>query len=223
MKKLTLVITLIVLSVSVGLAQRGPLRGSGKLVTRSFDYNDFDKLTLRDLNGEIEVVAGKPFSVVVVIDDNLESLLQVISANGVLTVELKGNKNNKMYIEDTHIKIKIALPVISVLDHSGNTNLQVAGIAGRYFRIRHDGNGDVMIKGTIEELDMSNSGNGEMNAAFLQAQKANITKRGNGDVIVNAAAQLQVAASGNGDVINMGSADFRVVEKSGNGELVKKN
>lgn len=213
----------LLLTVSVGLAQRGPLTGSGKTVTRLFDYKDFDKLSLKDLQGEIEVEIGKPFSISVTIDDNLEPLLQVKSEGGVLTVELKGNKNNTMYIEDTHIKVRISLPEISVLEHRGNTDAAVMGIVGRYFRLQNDGNGDVLIKGSIDELDISNIGNGQVNAGNLQAKTAKITKRGNGDVTVNVSSQLKVVASGNGDIINRGNADFHVSGKSGNGDLIKKN
>lgn len=223
MKKFILAFIIVTASISAGLAQRDPLRGSGKIITRSFDYKDFDKLNFRDLNGKIEVETGKPFSITVDIDDNLESKLQVTAVAGTLMVELKGNKNNIMYIEDTHIKIRITLPQISVLEHRGNSGMTVRGISGQIFRLINDGNGNVFVKGSIEELDISNMGNGDIDAGNLETKAAKITKRGNGDVTVNVSTQLQVCASGNGDVINKGRADFQVSEKSGNGDLIKKN
>jgi hypothetical protein len=44
-------------------AQRGPLRGTGKLLTKTFDFQDFDKVSLEDLDGNVEVEIGKPFSI----------------------------------------------------------------------------------------------------------------------------------------------------------------
>ncbi len=223
MKRFILTFIIVIASLSASRAQRGPLKGSGIIMTRSFDYKDFDKLNFRDLNGKIEVETGRPFSVTVDIDDNLEPLLQVMSVRGTLMVALKGNKNNIMYIEDTHIKIKVTLPEISLLEHLGNSHLTISGISGRIFRLVNDGNGNVIAKGSIDELDMSNTGNGDIDAGNLETQSAKITKRGNGDVTINVSTQLQVSASGNGDVINKGRANFQVIEKTGNGDLIKKN
>ena len=223
MRKFILTIIIVTASISAILAQRGPLKGSGIIMTRSFDYKDFDKLNFRDLNGKIEVETGRPFSVTVDIDDNLEPLLQVTSVRGTLMIALKGNKSNNMYIEDTHIKIRVTLPEISILEHLGNSHLTISGISGRIFRLVNDGNGNVIAKGSIEELDMSNTGNGDIDAGNLETLLAKIAKRGNGDVTINVSTQLQVSASGNGDVINKGRANFQVIEKTGNGDLIKKN
>lgn len=84
------------------------LKGSGKTITKSYDYQNFDKVFFNDLDGKIEVEVGKPYSISITIDDNLLNLLTVSenSKNKTLAVSLKGNNNNKLYIEDTKIKSK---------------------------------------------------------------------------------------------------------------------
>ena len=205
------------------VAQRGPLRGSGKIVEKSFDFKGFDKVDIKDLNGKIKIQTGKSFAVSIKIDDNLESLLQASVENGTLIVSFKNNENNKMYIEDTHIELVITMPEISVVKHRGNTNVTIDFGTGRYLRIDNDGNGDIMVKGVVDQFDLINDGNGDIEAASLIAKTAEVEKFGNGDVIVNVSDKLSVKARGNGNIINKGKADFTVRAKSGNGDLIKKN
>lgn len=208
-----------VLTISAEAQSRRPLKGSGKIVSKDFLYNNFDKIELKDLNGEVTVKVGEPFAINVAIDDNLQALLGAEVNDGKLTIQLKGNTNNRMYIESTNIKIRISIPEISAIQHSGNSDLSVSGLTGRYFRLQQSGNGDVVLKGTIDELDLNRSGNGDLYATSLSVRIAKINSSGNGDVEINVSERLSVNASGNGDIINKGAANFEVGSKSGNGDL----
>jgi hypothetical protein len=207
MKQL-LVITCAIFFAGCTMAQRGPLRGSGKVVNRVFNYTGFDKISLHNLDGKISVTSGSAFSISIDIDDNLESLLTVKNSDGVLHVSLAGNKNNRLYIEDTHIAVTITLPEISVLEHFGNSSLTVNGITGRYFRLQNGDNGSAALYGTIDELEIKNTGNGNVNAEALVAQQATVRARGNGNVWVNAEKKLEASASGNCSIISKGKAVF---------------
>lgn len=219
MKKLMLVLMASLFATQI-MAQ---LNGSGRLVNPAFQFRDFDKIELLDLAGEIEVVSGQPFAIQVSIDDNLAPLLEVSAKNGKLKMELKGNRNNRLYIEKTNIRIKICLPEISVLEHSGNNLLRVKGITGRYFRLEKSGNGASELLGTIDELDIHQSGNGNLDAAGLSAKNIKIKKSGNGNAAVNALETLLVRSSGNGNTINKGPAPFDPASySSGNGNLVSR-
>lgn len=221
MKQVILTALVIFIVMVNAHSQRGPLRGSGKVVTQTYGYKDFDKILLKDLNGEIKVESGKPFAITVSIDDNLQNLLGVSVSDGKLTAELKGNERNRMYIEDTHIKITISLPEISVLQHNGNSSLLVNGVAGRYFRLEQTGNGDVKLNGSIDAFDLNKTGNGDLKAAGFVVKKATINSSGNGDAEINVSEKLIVNISGNGDLVNKGQANFEVLSKSGTGELIK--
>jgi uncharacterized membrane protein YphA (DoxX/SURF4 family) len=215
-------LAMILLCVSLNsTAQRKPLKGSGIVVNKTFDYKDFDKIILTDLSGKVEVQVGKPFSISVDIDDNLSSLLSVSAGNGKLEMELTGNENNRMYIENTNINIKISLPEISVLEHRGNDNVTVNGITGRNFRMQKSGNGDVILKGSIDEFEITKSGNGDINAANLVAKSVTVNSSGNGDVVVNASNYFNATGSGNGDIKNTGAALANAASsKSGNGDII---
>ena len=130
---ITLILTLV---ASITNAQ---LRGSGKTITKTYDYQNFDKLNFQDLDGTILVEIGKTWHVEVTIDDNLLPLLTFEEDKNefLLKIFFKGNQNNKKYIEDTNIEIKITMPESSVIKHDGNSELIVSGIVGRYFRLEN--------------------------------------------------------------------------------------
>jgi Putative auto-transporter adhesin, head GIN domain len=219
---MTKLIIAIVLTLTSTFAN-AQLKGSGKIVTKDYDYKNFDKLTLEDLDGKIEVEIGKTWSISVTIDDNLENLLNFsenISENE-LKIQFKGNKNNKMYIEDTNFKIKITMPEVSVIRNTGNSDLTVKNVFGRYFRLENIGNGESNISGTIDVLDIVKTGNGDVNAENLVAKKGDLKSTGNGNLIANVSEELTAKLTGNGDIINKGKAKFdSKSKKSGNGNLI---
>ncbi len=190
--------------ISFVFAQRGPLQGSGKIVNKTFDYTNFSQITLQDLDGKAIVEVGKPFSISIAIDDNLEKLLSVNAQDNNVSISLKGNRSNKLHIENTHIIIKITLPNITYIKQHGNNGLLVEGITGESFTIKCAGNGSAMLNGSIDNLEIVCNGNGNVNAAKLLAKKVAITKRGNGTVITNTDNSFYANGSGNGDIINNG-------------------
>jgi hypothetical protein len=199
------------------------LNGSGNIINKTYDYSGFDKVYFNDLHGEITIEIGKPFSISINIDDNLEGLLN-LSENKTeheLIISLKGNERNKMYIENTNIKIKITMPEASVIKNNGNSSLNINNILGRYFRLENNGNGGSKLSGSVDKLDIVKHGNGGVIANKLFAKTSEITSAGNGDILVNVAGDVTVQLSGNGDVKNSGRGRFIVKGKmNGNGKLI---
>lgn len=223
MKKLLVIILFSLINLPTQ-AQKGPLRGMGKVLTRSFDIQNFDKIQFEDFDGNIEVEIGKPFSIKVEIDENLEPRLEVQKqeGEGLLTIRLNGNTNGKLYLEDTHIKIKVTMPEASVIQHRGNTNVHITGIVGRYFRLENNGNGDVSLQGSIDELDIKKSGNGNVKAKNLVAKTAKVKSYGNGNVLVNSQISLTAHGTGNNSVIQFGQGKIDPMSGIiGNGEVKK--
>jgi hypothetical protein len=215
------VLTALILFFSCcAFAQSGPLNGSGKIVTKVFDYKNFDKLQLNDLDGNINIEIGKPFAIKLDIDDNLEPLLKVAEYDGELKIKLDGNLNNNLYVENTNIKITIAMPEASVIEHRGNSKLTISGIVGRYLRIKNSGNGNAVLSGSVDELDIICRSNGAVNAEAVAAKKVNIKKSGNGNVYIKTNNSFNATGSGNGDVVNKGNGEPTSTSVvTGNGEI----
>jgi hypothetical protein len=201
------------------------LRGSGKTVTKTYDYQNFNKVNFDDLDGKLEIEVGKPFSISIIIDDNLVSMLSVNenSSDNEVSITLKGNNNNNKYIEDTSIKIKVTMPSISSLRHNGNSNLIVTNCNSESLKIENLGNASTTISGKTEDLIIKNTGNGNLYSDKLVSKTATIKCSGNGNVRVNVSDIITAKVSGNGNVVNNGKAKFdNNSSKSGNGSLINR-
>lgn len=181
MKKIILLLVIATGTLAVQ-AQKKPLKGSGKSVEKNFSLSGFDKIDLLDLDGLIEVEAGKEYNVAAVIDDNLAHLLEAKVDGSTLTIKLKGNLYNKLYIEETNIKIQITLPEVSLIKHRSNGRLTVNSIKGSYFKIKNTGNGTAYINGSVDELDIVCTDNGSVFAKECKAKKINAHRSGNGNI-----------------------------------------
>ncbi|MFN3968392.1 GIN domain-containing protein [Flavobacterium sp.] len=216
------IITTIAFSLASLLAN-AQLNGSGKTITKTYDFKNFDKIYFENLDGKLEVEIGKPFCISVTIDDNLIDIFSITekSTEHELTLSFKDNWNNKKYIENTNCKIKITMPEASMIKNIGNSNLVITNVIGRYFRIENTGNGDTKISGSTDSFDVVKSGNGNVTAEKLIAKKADIKNTGNGDVTVNVSEELTAQLNGNGDVKNIGKAKFdNNSKKTGNGDFI---
>ena len=200
------------------------IKGSGKISTKTYDYKNFDKVYFEDLDGNIEVEIGKTWSVTITIDDNLESLLQFTEnpSEHELKIQFKDNRKNRMYIENTNTTIKITMPEASVIKNTGNSDVIIYNIIGRYFRLENTGNGNAILSGSTDQLDIEKTGNGDVISEKLLVKKAKVKSTGNGNVVVNVSKELTGKLFGNGNIINKGSAKFDSnSKKSGNGKLIE--
>jgi hypothetical protein len=218
---MTKLIFAIVLTITASFAN-AQLRGSGKTITKSYDYNNFNKVNFDDLDGKLEIEVGKEFSISITIDDNLVNLLSIVENvdEKRLTIALKGNRNNKMYIEDTKINVKITLPYLMEVSNNGNSGLTVTNINSKNFKSENPVNGSTTLSGIVDNLEISCSGNGNLYAEKLTAKNAKVTCRGNGNAKVNASNSIVGNVSGNGNILNIGIASFGSESRtSGNGSL----
>lgn len=209
--------------ILVTAASFGQLKGSGKTLTKTYDYQNFDKVFFDDVDGKLEIEAGKPFSVTITIDDNLLELLSVVehSGNKTLTISLKGNRNNKLYVEDTKIKVKITMPYLMEVSNNGNSGLTVTNINSKYFKSSNPVNGSTTLSGIVDNLEVFNSGNGVLNAKQLLVKNAKIKATGNGNAYVNVSGLITAKTSGNCTVVNIGKAKFDAESSSsGNSRFV---
>lgn len=206
----------------VSICSNAQLQGSGKTITKTYEYKHFDKLNFIGFNDDISIEVGKAFSIKITMKEENENKI-IFSFNPVeheLSLKVKPQTRKEMYEERDTYQVKITLPEISVVSNTGNGNISVTGILGRYFRAETTGNGDVICLGSIDELEIVKMGNGNVNAKKLQASTAKIKSVGNGDVLVNVSTKIEAQNTGNGSVKNYGKALFdKDSSNKGNGTL----
>jgi ribosomal protein L9 len=196
--------------------------------TQNYDYKNFDKLNLIGFNDDINIEVGKAFEIEITTNEESKKYLKFTykESENELTIKVDNSENSNKnwdYKNQGKYKIKIAMPEISVLTNLGNGDVNINGILGRYFRVKTTGNGDIICKGTIDELEVEKTGNGDVNAKNLMAKNAKIASTGNGNVSLNVTEKLTAKNTGNGDVLNYGKATFDSNSKNvGNGELLKR-
>lgn len=215
-------IILAVLLCSAFACTKAQTKGSGKLVEQSYAFSGFDKVEVEDLDGLVDIEIGPKWSVFAVVDDNLLPLLDFEEnpQEHALKIFFKENRNNKRYIEDTNLRIKITMPEASVIKNNSNAQIVVKNVVGRYLRLENIENGQIKASGKVDVLDVTTRGNGTVSAGTLQAQKVAVITTGNGNTLVCADEKITAKVSGNGNVKNVGKAKYTADSKrTGNGNL----
>lgn len=221
---MTKLIIVIVLALTSTFAN-AQLKGSGKTVTKNYDYKNFDKLSFEGFNDDIQIEIGNTFKIEITSKEEYETNIQFKynKEEGELILKVEPKTGKELYDETDAYKIKIILPEISVIKNFGNSDVAINGIVGRYFRAESNSNGSVICQGAIDFLDIDKIGDGNVDAKNLIAKKAKIRNYGNGDVAVNVSEELTAKATGNGRTINYGKARFdSQSSKSGDADFINK-
>jgi Putative auto-transporter adhesin, head GIN domain len=188
--------------------------------SKTYDFKNFDKVQIENINGEVEIELGKSFSIIVSGNNNAQEQVQISKTEDKLLVKVDNQfvsdwKNRKI------VKIKIQMPEISKLYNFSNADVSVQKFTGRYVGIENKGNGNVVIAGSIVDLmELKNNGNGNIETKSIVSKKVTISKSGNGDVNIQTDSNFSVEMSGNGDIVNYGEGKAIVNEQSGNGKVV---
>lgn len=199
------------------------LKGSGKTVTKNYDYSNFDKLNFIGFNDDITIQIGKEFSVQIIMKESSEKNIELVynEKEYELTLKTKPKTGKEIYDERDTYQIKITMPEAAVIKNFGNSDITIHNIIGRYLRLETKGNGSIHCNGSIDELDVEKVGNGDIITKKLTAKSAKISSTGNGDVIVNVSDKIKAQNTGNGNVQNIGNAKYSSDSKSiGNGTLI---
>ena len=200
------------------------LTGNGKIKTIDIpSLESFSAIELEGIPGSanpVKITVGETTAVTVLSDENLAGLFEIIQKNGTLRIALTNNKNNRLWIEDTHIQITIQTPALSSLAIDGNIEVEAAGLDTDDFKVKKSGNGNLLLSGKTTSLHLDKSGNGSVDARQLTTQTATIESTGNGSVYVNATESLKANRSGNGDIVQTGPGKVSIGWSMGNGEVI---
>jgi hypothetical protein len=168
----------------------GGVKGSGNAVTEKREVAGFQGV---DVGGafNVEVVAGKEFSVEVEADDNLLPLITTRVEGGVLHIGTERSISPR-----SALRVRISAPDIDKLDASGASKISLTGVKNSALNVSSSGASKITVEGTTGTLTVGVSGASKIDAASLQAENAEVDASGASHVYVNASNEVRADASG---------------------------
>lgn len=190
---------------------------------KTYDFTEFDKVQIQNINGDIEIEIGKSYSITVSGNEHAQKQVHITKSEGKLLVSLVDKFLNDWKNREV-VKVKIVMPEISNLFNYSNADVSIQKFAGRYFGIENKGNGNVLVSGSVvEHIELNNNGNGNLETRNIISKGVNISKAGNGDVSVRTDTNFYVEMNGNGDIVNYGNGKAIIKKQSGTGKVLYRN
>lgn len=212
------------------------VRGSGKIVTKTVDVSNFERVTL-EASGDVYIQQGSTESLTIEADDNIMQWLDTRVTGDELILGMKPNGNlNPSQSVVYHLTVKD----LSGIFLKGSGDFYIEPVESESLQVSVAGSGDVEIKGlTSDKLAIELTGSGNIILKDVDVETVDTSLKGSGDITLvgkSSTQTLSVSGSGNylaGDLetesteINIsGSADVTVwtkeqlfVDISGSGNI----
>lgn len=214
---------------------REAVRGDGNVIAQKRDLPAFDAVRL-ETSVDLAVKVGRPQSVTVKIERNLQDLLETTVAKGVLVIDTRKNIR-----PDREATVEITVPELRrfALEGSGDVaieggkgalDLAIGGSGALRWRGEAstlealvEGPGGLCLEGRAETLRVRVQGSGDVAAGRLQAVNVDARVEGSGDVeLFLAGGRLTAAVEGSGDIHWAGQAKTESIAVHGSGEISRR-
>jgi hypothetical protein len=166
------------------------IRGSGVAASEAREANDFTGV---DVGGvfQVEITAGKEFSVLVDADDNLLQYIKTEVNGDVLHIETTERINST-----TPIRVRISAPDIESVGASGASKVTLNGVNNSNLSVDTSGASKVKIEGETAEVKVEVSGASSVDAESLKAKTAEVDASGASSVNLFVTERVVADASG---------------------------
>lgn len=166
------------------------IKGSGVGGTEVRDVSDFSAV---DIGGvfQVEITAGKDFSVEVSADENLLPYIRTEVDGNVLRIETTESLKSQ-----NSMRVRITAPDIDHIDASGASKVSLSGVKNSALGIDTSGASKLKIEGETGAVKVQVSGASSIDAEALKARTADIDASGASNVSVFVTERLMSDASG---------------------------
>lgn len=179
------------------------LRGNGQIIRETRTLTAFDGVETKQFPAAITIEASSTESSVDIrLDDNLRPFLRIDNGNGTLTLSFEDPQRKPFWISKATISVLIKTPRLRRLKHGSNSDVLVTNLNGPSFNLVNEANGNVTLRGKIDNFNVVSAANGNVRAEELTAQNANVVTQANATLRINAQALSEIR-SGHGQVINV--------------------
>ncbi|WP_416879191.1 head GIN domain-containing protein [Litorimonas sp.] len=181
--------------------------GSKKRVEQSFDYRDFDKISVVGVYN-MDVRVGEPdYTINMSGEERYMSNVRVYVDDDTLYLENDEDEKKRSWRGKNNrgIDITITLPALNGLEITGIGNGEVYGISSDEFEVEFAGLGSMELSGECGTLDADFAGMGDLDARDLECEDVTIDMSGMGSASVFASESIDADISGMGSIDVFGS------------------
>jgi hypothetical protein len=173
---------------------QGRISGEGDVVSKTLDVDPFTAIALA-VNADVYITKGSQ-SVEVEGQANIIDNLELDVKKNTWNIEFK--EKARKYKK---LKITISMPDLSGLAIAGSGAIRTQdNFDMKTFKASIAGSGDIICKGTAEEVNASIAGSGDLKLSEVEAVNVEVSIAGSGDALVHATENLKVSIAGSGDV-----------------------
>lgn len=238
MKKLfyLAVMVLMCTSCSCNIANKDPnfswftfINGKGALVTRDYDFKDFDAIRI---NGDIDVrfLQAETFRVALRTQENIFDYIDLRVEGTTLVAEPEWDKVNGHFIRMTNYRgldLTIYAPYLRDIDIRGDGDLAICHgyVSDGDLIITLYGDGDIdLAKISVQSLTLGIEGDGDAELSGIHAKSLKINNEGDGSISISGEAEeASLTINGDGDVdisnLKVKDPEKKHVHVSGDGNI----
>lgn len=197
------------------------ITGSGNVVTEDRAVSGVNSVHM-EIPGNLEILQGTSQSLTVTGEDNILPLLITNVSGGRLTIRYRPVANVRV---TRPLKLTLTVNILKELDVSSSSQVTVRPFTTGDFRLTLSSSGsinlegiqadqitanltssgDILIKGSANQLDLDVSSSGSFQAGDLKAQNADVRLTSSGDVTVWVVDNLRANISSSGDIVYYGN------------------
>ncbi|AYN67147.1 DUF2807 domain-containing protein [Euzebyella marina] len=238
MKKATLLILLVSVTISCSAQWGRVVKGDGNVTTENRNLQDYDALSVSGWF-DIDLVNGKEGELTIKGDQNLLKHIITEVNNGKLAIRAEKGMNLKPSKNSNGIRITVPVESIDAVSLSGSgdivgkktikTNNFKTAMSGsgditldleaNSITAAMSGSGDITLSGSTSSFEATISGSGDIKAYDLEAEHVEATISGSADIKITAKESLKARVSGSGDISYRGNPKKVDTKTSGSGDI----
>jgi hypothetical protein len=185
------------------------ITGSGDIVTKTFDYQDFDAIDASH-GFRLDVTEGDEYSIAVSVDDNVLDRLDVRKDGDTLKIGLDQGGYTRM-----KLVAKITLPSLNSIEFSGGTQGEISGFTStRDFNVDLSGGSWAIIEGSAGDLMIDASGGSHFDFSEFTVNDADVELSGGSFGSVYVGGRLDADLSGGAHLDYYGDPELGTIETS---------
>jgi len=198
------------------------IKGNGNLVSRNFDVNAFDDLSVI-LPATVNFTNSDEYTCSVRVDENIMEYLD-IKVDGRELIMQKQEKHKNVNLRATSFVIDITGPSLANINLAGSGTINVLSpIEREQMDVNVAGSGDIVFDQAVNvqkiELNVAGSGDLACNDLIADKLKANVAGSGDMKVVRGTVREAEVSVAGSGDIVLTCDIENLNADIAGSGDI----